>query len=236
MRFEPQEPIECYASRTADDELLKASSSGGMFTELARRILEEGGLVFGAGWNRSTSCPEHKCVSCESGLAELRGSKYAQSDISKTYGQIGRALASGTKVLFTGVPCQIAAMRKTFANDGNLILCGIMCHSVSDLAVWKKYVSELEGKAESKIESIRFRDKRNGWRSGTFVVEFEDPSRNVVENLYENDYARACFSGLAARRSCLDCQFRSGRCRADLMIGDFWGGRTFCRKWMTTGE
>ena len=187
MSFEPQEPIECYASRTTDDELLKMSSSGGVFTELAQQILKDGGLVFGAGWNPFTLCAEHKCASCESDLSELRGSKYTVSDISKTYKQIRQALTSGIKVLFTGLPCQIAAIRKTFAKDKNLILCGIMCHSISEPAVWKKYVSELETKAESKIRSIKFRDKRNGWRNGTFVVEFEDPSKNIYEKLYEND-------------------------------------------------
>ena len=227
MSSEPQVPIECYASRTTDDELLKVSSSGGMFTEFARQVLKDGGLVFGAGWNHFTLCAEHKCASHESELSELRGSKYTESDISKTYEQIRRALASGLKVLFTGLPCQIAAIRKTFANDNHLILCGIMCHSISELAVWKKYVSELENKAGSKIRSISFRDKRNGWRNGTFVVEFEDSTKNIYENLYENDYARAYFGGLATRKSCFDCQFKSGRCQADLIIGDFWGVEDF---------
>ena len=223
MKFEPREPIACYAARTTDEGLLKASSSGGMFTELARQVFEDGGLVAGAGWNRATMCAEHKCASNEAELSELRGSKYTESDLSKVFKPIKEALAAGRKVLFTGMPCQVAAMRKTFGGDENLILCGIMCHSMAEPAVWKKYVSELESQAGSKVTSIRFRDKRRGWRDSTFVVEFADASKNIAENLYENAYVRAYFAGLATRKSCLDCPFRSGRCQADLIIGDFWG-------------
>ena len=223
MRFEPKEPIDCFAARTMDSSSLKASSSGGMFTELARQIFKVGGLVFGAGWNHETMCAEHKCASSEDELAELRGSKYTESDLAKVYKPIKEALAAGRKVLFTGMPCQVAAMRKTFGSDENLILCGIMCHSMAEPAVWKKYVVELECKARSKITAIHFRDKRCGWRNSMFVVEFADASKNIAENLYTNAYARAYFAGLSTRRSCLDCQFRSGRCQADLIIGDFWG-------------
>jgi coenzyme F420-reducing hydrogenase beta subunit len=223
MKLEPREPIACYAARTTDETLLKVSSSGGLFTELARQVFEDGGLVVGAGWNRETMCAEHKCASNEDELAELRGSKYTESDLSKVYKPVKEALAAGRKVLFTGMPCQVAAMCKTSGSDENLILCGIMCHSMAESAVWKKYVSELERKSGSKVASIRFRDKRRGWCNSTFVVEFEDASKNIAENLYENAYAHAYFAGLATRKSCLDCQFRSGRCQADLIIGDFWG-------------
>ena len=92
MKFEPREPIVCYAARTANGALLQASSSGGMFTELARQIFEDGGLVVGAGWNRETMCAEHKCASNEDELAELRGSKYTESDLSKVYKPIKDAL------------------------------------------------------------------------------------------------------------------------------------------------
>lgn len=223
MNFEPREPLETYAARSHDDALLEISASGGMFTELAREILKDGGCVVGAGWNGETSCAEHKCVWDEAGLAELRGSKYTESTLAKVYSPMESALRQGVKVLFTGMPCQVAAMRRKFGDDENLTLCGIMCHSIPDPAVWKRYVEELERKAHSKIKSIKFRDKRNGWRNSTFVVEFEDSSRNIAEPLYGNDYARAYFAGYAARESCLSCQFRSGRCDADLILGDFWG-------------
>lgn len=223
MEFLPREPIASYAARTNDDSLLGISASGGLFTELARQILKEGGCVVGAGWNHETFCAEHKCVDSETGLAELRGSKYTMSDLSKVYAPIEKALSDGKKVLFTGMPCQVAAMRKRFGSNSHLILCGIMCHSISELVVWKKYIAELEHNAVSKIKSIRFRDKRNGWRNSTFVVEFENPARNIVENLYQNAYAKAYFMGLATRKSCLNCQFRSGKSNADIIIGDFWG-------------
>lgn len=221
--FKEKNPIMTYAARSKDFSLLKVSASGGMFTELAKQIFAKGGVVFGAGWDSSSMTVAHKCAENMEQLSEMRGSKYAQSSMTGVYSSVRALLKEGRIVLFTGMPCQVAAMRKCFGWNPNLVLCGIMCHSMSEPRVWKKYISELERKFQSRVTAVSFRDERNGWRKSTMVVRFQDSTKDIAENLYANVYARAYFSGYATKQCCLSCQFRSGRCAADLIIGDFWG-------------
>lgn len=69
-------PIAQYAARSRDDAVLRVSSSGGVFTEIARIVLSKKGVVVAAGWNRATMTVEHRCVETEEELSDLRGSKY----------------------------------------------------------------------------------------------------------------------------------------------------------------
>lgn len=67
-----------------DNESRTKSSSGGAFSAIARWILDKGGVVFGASWTNGFEC-NHKGCDSEDKLGDLRGSKYLQSDIKKTY-------------------------------------------------------------------------------------------------------------------------------------------------------
>ena len=100
----------CYAARTNDDALRLASSSGGLFTELARPILAEGGIVFGCVWEKPALVAIHAKAETEDELAAMRGSKYVQSDLRDTFREVKTALQEGRKVLFSGTPCQIAGL------------------------------------------------------------------------------------------------------------------------------
>ena len=77
VRPAPRKPLSVFAAKTKNEQLLLDSTSGGAFTELARVILSNGGVVCGAGWDAEFNVV-HKIVDSESELAELRGSKYVQ--------------------------------------------------------------------------------------------------------------------------------------------------------------
>ena len=216
-------PLASFAARTKDEEVLKASSSGGIFTELARAVLARGGVVSGAAWTEWPLRVAHKVVDDEAGLAELRGSKYVFSDMKGVWGELQRFLSEGRLVLFTGVPCQTAAVRHRFRNADNLLLCGVICHSGPDPKVWRTYADGLERKARSRLVGVRFRDKTDGWQRCRMVLEYEDVRKNTSMPLPDNEYYRAFGEGLAARDICLRCPFRSGRAGQDLLLGDFWG-------------
>lgn len=229
--FEPRMPLACFAARTRDEAILKASSSGGVFTELARHVLAKGGVVAGAAWNRKTWQVEHRVVRDEAGLAELRGSKYVYSRFAGVFGELEACLAEGRPVLFSGVPCQIAAARRRLRDAEGLLTCGIICHSGIDEKIWLRYVAEVERKAKSRLANVRFRDKSLGWPRSCLVLEFENPRRNVSMPLDWCPYARAFFFGYAAREACLSCRFRTGRAGMDILLGDFWGLEKHLPSW-----
>ena len=224
INFRERMPLSAYAAKTSNRELLKMSSSGGVFTELATNIINAGGVVFGAAWDDKFNVI-HKGVDTLEGLSELRGSKYVQSDLRDSISLIKRMLVKGRKVMFTGTPCQCAAVRLACGEDRNLLVCGLICHSNIPSDVWQKYLSELKCLAKDKIKAIQFRDKRNGWERSTFSVKFERRGELIACPLFEDIYAKIFFAGLAARNSCLSCKFKKGAHGADLVIGDFWGVR-----------
>lgn len=215
-----REPLACYAACTKDSQLLMASSSGGAFTELARVILADGGVVFGATWEKDTFRVIHKWVDNEDALEDLRGSKYATSDLSGIYADIRRFLNAGRKVLLTGTPCQVAAIGKLFGVHPNLILCALICMANVQASVWLDYVEELQTRVGSKLVNVKHRHKSSSANGARFLAEFEDSSKNLEEPLYENKYWGIFVQ--SAKPCCRACQFKSGRHPADIVIGDFW--------------
>jgi coenzyme F420-reducing hydrogenase beta subunit len=69
-----------YAANSTDEKMRLVSSSGGVFTEIAKAILAHGGAVFGAAYGERYEVV-HIRVDTEEDLAKLRGAKYAQSDL-----------------------------------------------------------------------------------------------------------------------------------------------------------
>ena len=216
-------PIAQYAARSRDDAVLRFSSSGGVFTELARVVLAKKGVVVAAGWNRATMTVEHRCVESEEELADLRGSKYVTSDMSGVYGPLERFVSEGREILFVGTPCQIAAIRRRLGIRSNLMLCAVVCHSNVPADVWALYCDEIQKRVRSRIVNVRFRDKKDGWAKSSFCVDFEDQTSSIRAPAYDNEYAKIFFSGYATKAACFDCKFRAGHSGADLVIGDFWG-------------
>ncbi len=220
-RSNAEEP-ECYAAQATDD-IRFMSSSGGMFTVLAEHILSQGGVVAGAAMEDDYSVHHMLVEDCDE-LYRLRKSKYVQSFTGDIYKQCAAKLKEGKKVLFTGCPCQVAAM-KNYAKYNckneteNLYLVDILCHGVPSVQMLQDYVKEnFDGE---KLQTIDFRSKLNGWRSDQIRVFWKDGSSDRIEwqnSAYEEGFQR----NISLRDGCEDCEF-GGHCRqGDLTIGDFW--------------
>ena len=62
------------AAQTKDKNILKKSSSGGMFTQIAIHTIQQGGVVYGAAFSESMELRHIRIDNIE-GLSQLRGSK-----------------------------------------------------------------------------------------------------------------------------------------------------------------
>ena len=230
LRAEPTSPLACYAARTKDNELRLASSSGGMFTELARPILAQGGIVVGCILEPGTLKAIHTVAETEADLATMRGSKYVQSDLRDVHARIKAALKAGRKVLFTGTPCQVAGIRKflgTLADGGNFLAAELICHGSPAPAVFEVYKQSLERSFKTSLESISFRKKISSWKRCSLVSTFVDTRENQGD-LYADPYMVAFLRNYCLRPSCYDCHFRAGRSGADITMADFWGIERVC--------
>lgn len=218
----------CLAAVDADKDELMLSSSGGAFSVLARRTLSHGGAVYGHAFDEGLHVG---CMRVDSldGLAALRGSKYVQSDMGDAMSLVRDDLKAGREVLFSGTPCQVDGLLAFLGGpQDRLLTVDIVCHGVpsqpffSDCLKWEF--------AGSRLDSVRFRDKREGWGCGggtntttTTPVFHRLVTRDRPFSPEISFYYRRFLSGDVYRESCYRCPYAGGERPGDFTIGDFWG-------------
>jgi ferredoxin len=211
-----------YACYNTDEEIRKASSSGGMFSLLAKKILSENGIVFGARFS-SDFAVVHGWTDSIEGLADFRGSKYVQSEIGSSFIECKRFLKSGRRVLFSGTPCQIAGLLNYLGRPYENLLCvDFICHGVPSPALWGKYCGFREAQAGSRIASISFRRKDCGWKRYSLAFSFINACE-YHRTLDKDPYMQLFLRNVCLRPSCYQCSFKGVSREADITLADFWG-------------
>jgi len=205
-----------------DEEVRRLSSSGGVFTALAERILANGGVVVGAAFD-SALAVHHVVVQNAAELHRLRGSKYVQSEIKPgLYAEMRALLREGRAVLFCGTPCQVAGVRSYLGNTfDNLYCCDLVCHGTPSPLLWERYLRHQEA-AGGGIAAASFRDKERGWKN----FGMRHYLRNGTERLrgmFEDPYLIAFLRNYALRPVCYDCRYASTKRTGDVSLADFWG-------------
>lgn len=217
-----------YAAVNPDAKIRGESSSGGVFTALAREILSRKGVVFGAAWSEDCREVRHIAVEEEEKLIALRGSKYLQSSVGDSYTRVRELLEAGRTVLFTGTPCQVEGLRTFLGkNYDNLLLADVICHGVPSQAVWQKYLAAREQKAGAKARTVNFRDKQAGWKRYGLQIEFENGTARFVTHT-KDPYMQAFIENACLRPSCHSCRFKKVSRVSDLTMADFWGIGEVC--------
>lgn len=212
---------EAFAAVGADEKVRMNSSSGGVFSALAKEVLKDGGVVFGAAFNDDLEVV-HTAVETVDELYKLRGSKYVQSKTGNCFALVSEFLEKGRRVLFSGTPCQVAGLKNYLKKDyPNLISLDFICHGVPSPDLWKRYVGFCEKRTGSKVKTANFRDKSESWGSFSMRLAFENGSVQC-QNLHKDFYLRAFLSDVALRESCYDCSFKTVGRVADITLADYW--------------
>lgn len=211
-----------YACINKNENIRLASSSGGVFTIIAEDTINNGGVVFGAGYNDDLKLV-HSFVNATVGLAKYRGSKYEQSIIGETYKQAKEFLKKNISVLFTGTPCQIGGLYSYLGKEYEKLLCiDIVCHGVPSPKVFKRYKAVIENRYGAKTKKIAFRRKDAGWKLYNLAISFDNNTE--YRNIFTEDiYMRGFLQNLYLRPSCYYCSFKTIHRQSDLTIADFWG-------------
>lgn len=219
-------PDKAFAVISKDKDDRDSSATGGASSVLANTVLEQGGVVYG--------CEEinykhivHSRIE-ESGQSyRIKGSKYAQSFIGKTYSQVKDDLKQGKRVLFTGTPCQIAGLKSFLHIDySNLILVEIICFGNTPSIFLSDHVDYLckEYSIDKKNLQVYFRQKGEttaDLKYGTFLYR----NGELVKSLYSPDdgYHFGFRQGYYLRENCFYCKYAKHERCSDITIGDFWG-------------
>lgn len=209
-----------------DEKIRQESASGGMFSAIALSVLDEGGIVYGAAYDKDFQVC-HIGVSSREDLWKLRNSKYVQSNLVGVFSQVKENLKTGKMVCFSGTPCQIEGLQCYLGKAyDNLLLVDVVCHGVSSPLIWEKYLETVE---EYRPKNIYFRWKHYGYKYSTMSF-FDRDSKEIYYSGVETDkMLRAYFTNNCDRDTCYDCLFKKRYRTSDFTIWDCFQPRFFDR-------
>ena len=193
-----EQPI-AYAARHKDINEVMKSRSGAAFVAISDYILEQGGVIYGAGYKDHFRVA-HKRATTKEERDEFRGSKYVQSDLTGVFRQVKEDLKNGLTVLFSGTPCQTVGLNAYVGNRlrENLVLVDIVCHGVPSPFIWFDYIAKIKKEDKRRIVEVDFRDKKHfGWKDHRESFILDDNS--VIT---KNDWTILFYKHIMFRYSC----------------------------------
>ena len=220
-RKEPMNKI-AYAVFNLDKQQRDASSSGGVFITLARYIINMGGVIYGAAYDANLSV-NHIRISKLEDIHFLQGSKYVQSNIGSTYRLVENDLNAGLFVLFSGVSCQIAGLRK-YLRKGyeKLYMVEVLCHGGASPVAFRNHLLYISKQNHSKVTDVNFRYKTEE-RCQNLKYVFANGKSLILSQPLDDIYYKGFLGGVLLRNSCFQCSHVGiNRC-GDILIADFWG-------------
>ncbi len=225
-----KEMYECqkvYVSVTQDTELIRKSASGGIFANIARNFIRDNGIIYGSAMNYKNDklIVEHIRIDKENELIKLQGSKYVQSNIEESFKSIQNDLKENKKVLFSGTPCQIEAIKEYLKKDNieNLFCIDIICHGVPSNKMFNEYITLIEKKYKGKVVDFKFRDKSRNWGlNGCAYIKRKGRIIKKIIPSYDSSYYQLFLDSELYRDNCYECPYACKKRVGDITIGDYW--------------
>ena len=213
--------VKSYSLEINNQSALTNSSSGGAFTAFSDVILGKGGYIVGSIMQDDFTV-KHVITNEEKQRDKMRGSKYVQSDVSNNFPEIKKLVTSGKPVMFTGTPCQSAALKSFMRKDyDNLYIIDFLCHGVPSNKMFKEHIAYLEKKVGKKIKGYSFRNKLYGWDPNSINAITFDNAQWHSKWIYQI-YYYFFTSNFSLRLSCFNCPYKGLNHTSDLTIADFW--------------
>lgn len=196
----------------ADSEIREHASSGGAASAIIRAFIKNGGYVASCLFDSGKFVFE---VTNKMAVArKFAGSKYVKSNPEKIYGKIQSLLKANQKVLFIGLPCQVAAVNQFIKDKTNLVTADLICHGTPSPYLLKKCLQEY-GHDINTLTDINFRIKSlyELNRDGKPIAAFHTMDNYLIAFLHSYDYTENCYS----------CKFATLDRVSDITLGDSWG-------------
>lgn len=213
-----------FAAYASNKEINKASTSGGIATTIATKIIDNGGVVYGSAF---TDIPNADVIRCEKldELKRLQGSKYVHSHMNSAHADIKNDLENGRTVLFIGVGCQVAGLLNYLKKPyDSLFTIDLLCHGCPSREVFNQYTKATVKDTDS-IGGISFRSAipfRNG---SHYILQYYDKNGEPIKSQPEkaSDYLSGFLNGHIFRENCYHCPYSSPERAGDITLGDYRG-------------
>ena len=207
-------PINWQQGWTEDPEMRKECSSGGVATAISKGFLENGGIVCGCTFNEGKFIFEF--AENEDELKKFIGSKYVKSDPMGIYKEIKSRLKREEKVLFIGLPCQVAALKNYVSTDlsDKLYTIDLICHGTPSPKVLDIFLKQY-GLTLSSLKDIKFRVKAKFQIYGDY--------KGIITKGVSDRYSIAFLNALTYTENCYKCPYAKTERVSDVTLGDSWG-------------
>jgi coenzyme F420-reducing hydrogenase beta subunit len=202
-----------------DGKIYRTGASGGAFGMIAESFLSQRrGRVCGAAVTQGGEV-RHMIIGEASELSRLQGSKYVQSDTSGIYRACRDVLVAGVDLLFSGTPCQVAAMRAFAGNAaGHLYTIDLVCHGVASPVFLKRHVAARFGESPA---DLRFRRKTRHEVSEYALAAYDARGALIGAKAAEGDaYMNLYVHNRSLRESCYRCAYARPERAGDITLGD----------------
>ena len=220
----------CFSGYINNSEMLRRSASGGFATAFAMKVIEEKGVVYGVTYSSDFKSVTWIRIDTVFNIKKIQGSKYIKADTSginfegSVYSAVIKDLCDDRSVLFTGLPCEVAALlsmiKKQDIEDKKLITLDLICQGPGQPCIQKDYIELQEKKFGSKTTGFSARFKNPDWNNISLKMNFEN-GQIYLEKLSKTEYWKAVCR--VPQKSCFDCRFKGINHQADITIGDHWG-------------
>lgn len=217
-----------YGGWAKDDNTRVNGASGGAFAGLAKSFMSAhyGNVsVFGA--SLVDNDVRHERITTLDEIPLLMNSKYIQSSTDGIYKKVCSDLLNGLWVLFSGTPCQVAALYAYLGKERDndrLMTIEVVCHGVPGKEALDIHLQYFHS---TKIYSFRNKEVMQGQivtqcASQRTTIERDGRPYRIEK---KDDVFYKIFSGwILDRKSCSDCQYSNLSRVADITLADFWGG------------
>ena len=137
-----------YAGYNLNNSDLYKSASGGISYLLSEYFLKNTGIIYGVSYSKNYKSAEYIRIDNIKKLRKIQSSKYIETKKNNIYNLVKIDLENSKKVLFTGLPCEIAALKSFLKKEYyNLYTCALICMGPTSQKVQKEFIEYYENKS-----------------------------------------------------------------------------------------
>lgn len=216
-------PQIAYSAWSSDEKERETSASGGIAAEIYKKAVSEGCDIAGAVQQDDFSVVM-QLSSDEKAILKFKNSKYVFSEAWHVYQEIKQSLKADKNVVFIGLPCQVAALRKIFRENEKILFVEVVCHGTAPFSYLKQHIEHIEHTKNEKAIRMSFRDPDTYTYTFTFTLYNKDGKRFYAEVPRKTDtYQYAYHSTISYRENCYHCHFAREQRIADITLSDYKG-------------
>lgn len=207
-------PFIWYQGWANDEKIRMEGSSGGIATAIATSFVNNGGSCCSCVFENGNFV--FKFASNSEEVKRFSGSKYVKSNPQGIYNEIKKIINQGRKVLFIGLPCQVAAVKKIVGErkKENLYTIDLICHGTPSPIMLDLFLKE-NGYDLNELTDIKFRKKNNYYLSENY--------KGIKPSNVRDRYTLSFLRSLNYTENCYSCQYATFERASDITLGDSWG-------------